>query len=210
MSKSNNSVVDSIVRVVTAILVVLLILGIAGGIIYLINRPQGMYIEYNGTTYDSTSASNGISVSVSSGNTVTFTIGNTDGWGVYTVQDCTVKIIPNVDDSHDFEFVVGDNYKSSLYSSVTDLSAAFCDDYDGNGITVSSDGTFTITMDKSDMSDILATVYSDSITLDGEYLLSSYPYIALSVTSPDGSQNITVPLLVDFARIELDKDGILF
>ncbi len=209
MSKSdNNSVVDSIVRVVTAILVVLLILGIAGGIIYLINRPQGMYIEYDGTTYDSTSASDGVSVPYNS--EITFTICNSSGWGVYSVQDCTVKIIPNVDDSHDFEFTVIGNSKPSLYSSESDLSAAFCDSYDGNGIAVSSDGTFTITTYIIDMSEILNAVYTEGVTMDGEYTLRSYPYVALYIVSPDGSESLTIPLYVDIDGLQVNKVGIVF
>ena len=54
-------------------------------------------------------------------------------------------------------------------------------------------------------------MYGQTITLDGEYLISIYPYIALSVTSPDGGQSLTIPLLfkVGVEGIELDKDGII-
>lgn len=79
MSKYNvNKGINVFAKVLTVIIAVLLIFGILGGVVYLLNRPQGMYIEYDGITYDSTSASNGISVPFKGGNTVTFTIGNTD------------------------------------------------------------------------------------------------------------------------------------
>ena len=150
-------------------------------------------------------------ITVSYGETATFTIGNSDGWGVYSVQDCTVKIVPNVDETHDFEFTGEGDSKPSEYSGESDLTAAFVENYDGNGLPIAEDGTFTLTADKKDVSDILEAVHGKSITLDGEYLTSVYPYIALSVTSPDGGQTLTVPLLfaVGVEGIELDKDGII-
>ncbi len=209
--KTSNGI-NIFVKILTAIIVVLLVLGIIGGVMYLLNRPQGLYIEYDGTTYGNTalgSSTGGITVSY--GETATFTIGNSDGWGVYSVQDCTVKIVPNVDDTHDFEYTVKGNAKPSVYSGEADLTAAFCEDYDGSGLPIAADGTFAITADKIDVADILEAVYGQTITLDGEYLTSVYPYVALSVTSPDGGQTLTVPLLfaVGVEGIELDKDGII-
>ena len=209
--KTSNGI-NIFVKILTAIIVVLLVLGIIGGVMYLLNRPQGLYIEYDGTTYGNTALGSSTSgISVPYNGTATFTIGNSDGWGVYSVQDCMVKIVPNVDDTHDFEFTVKGNAKPSVYSSEADLTAAFCEDYDGNGLQIAADGTFTITVDKIDVADILEAVYGQTITLDGEYLTSIYPYIALSVTSPDGGQTLTVPLLfaVGVEGIELDKDGII-
>lgn len=210
--KTSNGI-NIFVKMLTAIIVVLLVLGIIGGVIYLLNRPQGLYIEYNGTAYGDTalgSSTGGISIPYNSA--ATFTIGNSDGWGVYSVQDCTVKIVPNVDDTHDFEYTVEGNAKPSVYSGEADLTVAFCENYDGNGLPISEDGTFTITADKNDVADILEAVYGQTITLDGEYLISVYPYIALSVTSPDGGQTLTVPLFFAAGTeiIEIDKDGIVF
>lgn len=198
--KTSNGI-NIFVKILTAIIVVLLVLGIIGGVIYLLNRPQGLYIEYDGTTYGNTalgSSTGGITVLY--GETATFTIGNSDGWGVYSVQDCTVKIVPNVDETHDFEFTVEGDSKPSEYSGESDLTAAFVENYDGNGLPIAEDGTFTLTADKKDVADILEAVHGKSITLDGEYLTSVYPYIALSVTSPDGGQTLTVPLLFVVAR----------
>ena len=76
----------------------------------------------------------------------------------------------------------------------------------------SADGIFTITTDKKDIADILAAVYGSPVVYEGEYFVSSYPYIAFNVISPDGSQSLTIPLLYEAAveGIELDKDGIVF
>ena len=209
--KVNNGI-NIFVEMLTAIIVVLLILGIVGGLLYLLNRPQGLYIEYDGTAYGNTllgSSTGGIDVPYNG--TATFKVCNSDGWGVYSVQDCTVKIVPNVDDTHDFEYTVEGNAKPSVYSGEADLTAAFCDDYDGRGLPIAAGGSCTITGGKVSVGGILEVGDGQTITLDGEYLTSVYPYIALSVTSPDGGQTLTVPLLfaVGVEGIELDKDGII-
>ena len=207
-----NNVINIFVKILTAIIVVLLILGIIGGVMYLLNRPQGLYIEYDGTAYGNTllgSSTGGIDVPYNG--TAPFKVCNSDGWGVYSVQDCIVKIVPNVDETHNFEFTVEGDSKPSEYSGESDLTAAFVENYDGNGLPIAEDGTFTLTADKKDVLDILEAVHGKSITLDGEYLTSVYPYIALSVTSPDGGQSLTIPLLfkVGVEGIELDEDGII-
>ena len=209
--KVNNGI-NIFVKLLTAIIVVLLILGIIGGVMYLLNRPQGLYIEYDGTAYGNTllgSSTGGIDVPYNG--TATFKVCNSDGWGVYPVQDCTVKIVPNVDETHDFEFTVEGDRKPSEHSGESDLTAAFVENYDGNGLPIAEDGTFTLTADKKDVSDILEAVHGKSIMLDGEYLTSVYPYIALAVTSPDGGQSLTIPLLfkVGVEGIELDEDSII-
>ena len=74
--------INIFVKILSAIIVILLILGIVGGIVYLLNRPKGLFIEYNGTVYGNTaigSSTGGLSVPYDS--TVTFTIGNLDGLG---------------------------------------------------------------------------------------------------------------------------------
>ena len=177
-------------------------------LIHFLNAPQGLYIEYNGTVYGNTvlgSSTGGISVPYNS--SVTFTIGNSDDWGVYSVQDCIVNIVPNVDNTHDVEFTVGGHYKSSLYSAEADLSTAFCYDYDGKSIPVSSDGTFTITTVKESITELLNAVYPEGVTVDGEYLLSDYPYVAILITSPDESDTLYIPLRYSVGVDTVDIDG---
>ncbi len=179
------------------IVVLLIVFGAVAVLYSLYNSLQeqnGIYVEYEGVTYSSTNSSNGLTIPYCE--TITFTVGSTSDWGVYSVQDCIVQIVPNVNDSRDFDFVVGDSYKSSLYSAVSDLSTAFS--VNGGSITVSATGDFSIFVSKYRMSDILEAVYGETITIDEDYVLSDYPYIALMVTSPDNSSSITIPLLLDF------------
>ena len=200
-------------RILIALVIVLGFFGVIAVVNYLFTDTQGqdgMYIEYAGVTYGSADSADGITISYSE--TVTFTIGNTDGWGNYSVEDCTVQIVPNLDDDHNFEFTVSGNHKSSVYSSVRDVTAAFS--VDGDSIAVSSSGEFSILISSCDMADILGAVYGELEAIDGDYYIYDYPYIAISVTSPDGSDTITIPLIVDIdsivvERLEFDVEGII-
>ena len=77
------------------------------------------------------------------------------------------------------------------------MSAAFTNDYDGKSIKVSSDGTFKLKTSVSSVSDLLKIAYPEkNITVETDEFLSQYPYVALKIVSPDGSQTLTVPLKV--------------
>lgn len=192
-------------RIVSAVLILLLLVGV----IRYFNRPTGFYLTYG----ESNIQSDNSGIFVPFNGTETFIINNTDGFGTYSVTDCCVKIIPNVDDIHDFEFTVDGNEKPSIFSSEKDLTAAFVDNYDGKGLQISSDGSFTISITQKYVSDILQSVYGGkAITVNEKYSVAEYPYIALSVTSPDNKQNITVPLrwYVAVDSIKFDKTQIVF
>lgn len=206
MSKLN-IFLKSLLGIVVSLLIVVVILLL----LFYLNAPQGIYLIYNGKSYGSTSVDSSYGITLSYGETAEFTIKNSDDWGVYSVQDCTVKIVPNVDEAHDFVFTV-EGGNSYLYSSVDDLSAAFCEDYDGGGINISADGTFTISIEYSTVADILSAVYGNSVTMKNSHGLGEYPYIAISVVSPDGSQSLKFPLRWNTGvyGIHLDKDGIVF
>lgn len=208
MSRATRKAANAATKVLTLLLAVLLILGVAGFAVYLLRRPQGLYLTYGDEIIDSRTSG----IYVPEGDTVTFRIDSTEDWGVYTPADCTVKIVPNVSGKRDFEFRVTGEAFPSLFSELTDLTAAFVADYDGSGLPVNDDGTFTFTADKHSLQDILSAVYADStVIVDGEYSLKEFAYIALSVTSPDGKQTLTVPVsyYVAVEDITLDKDGII-
>ena len=54
-----------------------------------------------------------------------FTIASNEGFGSYSVSDCFVKIVPNVDEAHDFDFMLSGEVSPYLYGAESDLSAAF-------------------------------------------------------------------------------------
>ncbi len=198
------------------LLTLAILVAVVFGVLWLINFfsvPQGLSVSYNGIAYGNTvlgSSTGGILLPYEQ--TATFTLNNTDGWGVYSVQDCVVKVVPNVDDAHDFEFTVGDDSRPYVFCGEKDLTAAFCDNYDGNGLPISSDGTFSLIMSGRTVTDVLNAVYTEGVTMDGEYLLSDYPYVALSVTSPDNRELLHIPLRFEvcLGSVDFDKDGIVF
>ena len=193
MSKyKTNGSINRISRIITYIVVVLMLLGIVGVCINLFNRPNGIYLRYGDTVI--TSKTGGITVP--QGEAITLRIENSEDWGSYSVTDCTVTIVPNVDSAHDFDFTVEGDSSPSSFSGEKDFTAAFTDNYDGNGLMISADGDFTIRYSARTVSEMLKTVNGKEITIENDYYLSSYPYVAIQVVSPDGKQTLTVPLLL--------------
>lgn len=80
---------------------------------------------------------------------------------------------------------------------------------------VASDGTFAVTVQCLTMPEILNAVYpGKTVTVEKEIGgadFGQYPYFALSVTSPDGSETLRIPFRYHIAvlRIELDKEVIV-
>lgn len=193
MSKyKTNGSINRISRIITYIVVVLLLLGIVGVCINLFNRPNGIYLRYGDTVI--TSKTGGITVP--QGEAITLRIENSEDWGAYSVTDCTVTIVSNVDSAHDFDFTVEGDSSPSSFSGEKDFTAAFTDNYDGNGLMISADGDFTIRYSARTVSEMLKTVNGKEITIENDYYLSAYPYVAIQVVSPDGKQTLTVPLLL--------------
>lgn len=204
-------------KVLTYILVALLVLGVAGGAAYLIVKattPSGVYVEYEGDYYED---GDGISVEwTGSEYTAEFTINNSDDWGIYSVDDCVVKVVPNVSTDKNFTFTTGGvTYK---YGNVKDLTAAFVEDssnYGGSGVTVDEDGKFTLYFDSAYLSENMETamymalyrVYSSDVTLSDSYDISTYPFFAIKITTPDGGDEITMPFTVNGAASASSSDS---
>lgn len=209
MSKyKTNGSINRISRAITYIVVVLLLLGIVGVCVNLITRPNGIYLRFGDTVV--TDKTGGITVPYDE--TITLKIENSEDWGAYSVTDCTVKIVPNVDDSHDFDFTVDGNTKPSAFSVEKDLTAAFTDNYNGKGLTISADGDFTIKYSARTVSEMLKKVKCKEVTLENDYVLSAYPYVAIQVVSPDGKQTLTVPVLLYIAvdGVTLNPNEVIF
>lgn len=209
MSKyKTNGSINRISRAITYIVVVLLLLGIVGVCFNLITRPNGIYLRYGDTVV--TDKTGGITVLYDE--TITLKIENSEDWGAYSVTDCTVTIVPNVDDSHDFDFTVDGNIKPSAFSVEKDLTAAFVENYDGKGLNISVDGEFAFKYSRKTIAEILSAVYGGkTITVDN-YELSKYPYIAIKIVSPDGKQTLTVPVLLYIAvdGVTLNPNEVIF
>ena len=208
-SYKTNNFIKRASRAISYLLVVLLLLGIVGACAYLLTKPNGIYLRYDGKIV--TDKTSGIVIPYKA--TATFKIENSEDWGAYSVTDCTVKIVPSADESHDFDFTVGDDSRPAAYTKEKDLTGAFLENYNGKGITVSENGEFTILCSYKSVSEILQAVYGEKeIHAEADGNLLEYPYIAIKVTSPDGKQTLTVPLLLYgfVTGIELNPSEVIF
>lgn len=208
-SYKTNNFIKRTSRVISYLLVVLLLLGIVGACAYLLTKPNGIYLRYDGKIV--TDKTSGIVIPYKA--TATFKIENSEDWGAYSVIDCTVKIVPNADESHDFDFTVGDDSRPAAFTKEKDLTGAFVENYNGKGIPVSENGEFTILCSYKSVSEILQAVYGEKeIHAEADGNLLEYPYIAIKVTSPDGKQTLTVPLLLYgvVTGIELNPSEVIF
>ena len=208
-SYKTNNYIKRTSRVISYLLVVLLLLGIVGAGAYFLMKPNGIYLRYDGKIV--TDKTSGIVIPYKA--TATFKIENSEDWGAYSVTDCTVKIVPNADKSHDFDFTVGDDSRPAAFTKEKDLTGAFVENYNGKGITVSENGEFTILCSYKSVSEILQAVYGEKeIHAEADGNLLEYPYIAIKVTSPDGKQTLTVPLLLYgvVTGIELNPSEVIF
>lgn len=211
MNSKQNSFLKTFSKLVAYILIVLLLLGIVRFGFELLNRPDGMYLLYKDKTV--TASSGGVIVPYC--RDVEFTIKHSDGFGVYSVTDCTVMIVPNVDEFHDFDFNVEDETHPYSFSEEKDLSAAFVENYNGKGIAVSEDGDFKIRVRLLSMQNILSAIYPDkTVTLDGieDFDTSIFPYFAIKIVSPDGSQTLKIPVLIKVLvqSIEVSPGEVIF
>lgn len=208
-SYKTNNYIKRTSRVISYLLVVLLLLGIVGAGAYFLTKPNGIYLRYDGKIV--TDKTSGIVIPYKA--TATFKIENSEDWGAYSVTDCMVKIVPNADESHDFDFTVGDDSRPAAFTKEKDLTGAFVENYNGKGITVSENGEFTILCSYKSVSEILQAVYGEKeIHAEADGNLLEYPYIAIKVTPPDGKQTLTVPLLLYgvVTEIELNPSEVIF
>ena len=83
----------------------MLILGIVGVCAYFLVRPKGIYLRYGDKIV--TEKTGGIVIPQAE--EITLTIKNDNGFGSYSVTDCVVTIIPNVDKAHAFSVTVEGN-----------------------------------------------------------------------------------------------------
>lgn len=204
--------VNTVAKVIAYIVVILLIIGLAGVVLYLFTRPQGMYVRYGETTI----ADSGKSIVLFEGEDVAnFVVEHNGGWDEYSVQDCTVTVIPYASESQNFVFNVAGESFSRFFNDEENLTAAFVDS--GNEITLGEDGTFELSFKCKDMVAVLETVYGkDNVSLTGYPDISAYPYFALQIVSPDGKEKLIVPFRCFYTipssvvdSIELDQTGVI-
>lgn len=212
MSKAGGGM-NTVTKIIVWVFVVLLLLGAAGALYYLFSRPvlpQGMYIRYGDTVI----ADSGESIELfgDGGDVATFVIEKSDGWGAYSVVDCTVTVIPYAGENQDFEFSVADEEMPCSFNNETDFTSAFAGE--NGSVFVNSDGTFELRFRCKDMLSILETIYGQGrVILSQPVDISAYPYFALRIVSASGDEVLVIPFRcaysvpsVDISGISLDKD----
>lgn len=212
MSKAGGGM-NTVTKIIVWVLVVLLLLGAAGALYYLLSRPvspQGMYIRYG----DIVIADSGESIELFSdgGDVATFAIEKSDGWGAYSVVDCTVTVIPYAGENQNFKFSVAGEEMPYSFNSETDFTSAFAGE--NGSVSVNSDGTFELHFRCKDMLSILETIYGQGqVILSQPADISAYPYFALRIVSASGDEVLVIPFRcaysvpsVDISGIFLDKD----
>lgn len=199
MSKSNGGgALNAVGKVITYILVVLLVLGIAGMVAYFALRAQGVtyYVEYNGERY--VANGDGGSLGLVNGETYTFAVKSLTGGEVN--YDVTVQS----NYSNNFDFVIDGEYKQ-FYSTTdenNDYSAVF-------GLQKKADG-FSITIpDHFTVEQAVETQYGGDIELQNGYEIDTdLCYFVITVTSDES----TVSLWFTFSdlTVTLDPPQIVF
>ena len=206
MSKAGGGM-NTVTKIIVWVLVVLLLLGAAGALYYLLSRPatpQGMYIRYGDTVI----ADSGESIELfgDGGDVATFVIEKPDGWGAYSVEYCTVTVIPYVGENQNFEFFVAGEEMSYSFNNETDFTVAFAGE--NGSVSVNSDGTFELHFTHKNMTAILETIYGEGqVVLSQSADISAYPYFALRVVSASGDEVLVIPFRCGYTQSSAACNG---
>ena len=201
MSKSNgDGLLNATGKIITYVLVVLLVLGIAGMVAYFALRAQGVtyYVEYSGERY--VANGDGGSLGLVNGETHEFSVKSLTGGEVK--YDVTVQS----NYSNNFDFVIDGEYKQ-FYSTTdenNDYAAVF-------GLQKKADG-FSLTLpDHFTVEQAVETQYGGDIELqDGYEIDPDLCYFVITVTSDESSVSLWFTFGGHVDGITLDPPQIVF
>ena len=172
MSK-NDGILGAAGKVITYILVVLLVLGIAGMVAYFVLRSQGVtfYVEYDGERY--LANGDGGSLGLVNGETHTFSVKSLTGGEV----NFDVNVVSN--SSNNFSFTC--NGKVFQFVSTEETSNDYSEEF---GLEKSADG-FSLTLpDHFTVEQAIEIKYGGDVSFEKE-LESDKAYFVISVTSDE-------------------------
>lgn len=197
MSKSNGGgALNAIGKVITYILVVLLVLGIAGMVAYFALRGQGVtyYVEYSGERY--VANGDGGSLGLINGETHTFAVKSLTGGEVN--YDVTVQS----NYSNNFDFVIDGEYYR-FYSETAENN-----DYtDVFNVVKTLDG-FALTLPEGfTVEQAIETKFGGDVEIQKE-LQSDLSYFVIMVTS--GESSVSLWFTFGDLFITLDQTEIVF
>lgn len=197
MSKASRAG-NAVGKVLTYILFVLLVLGVAGMIAYFTLRSQGVtyYVEFDGKRYFGNT--DGGSLALADGTTHEFTVKSLSGGEV----NFDVKVQSN--SANNFAFTVDGVYKQ-FYSTTAennDYSEIFGLQKDKGGFSLAvSDG---LTVEQA-----VETKYGGDVLFEKE-LENNKAYFVISVTAEESAVNLWFVFDVDVEGITLNPPSITF
>ena len=197
MSKASRAG-NAVGKVLTYILVVLLVLGVAGMIAYFTLRSQGVtyYVEFDGKRYFGNT--DGGSLSLPTDATYAFSVKSLTGNEV----NFDVKVVSNV--SNNFDFTVDGVYKQ-FYSTTAennDYSEIFGLQKDKGGFTLTVPDGFSV-------KEAVEIKYGGNVEFGAE-LENDKAYFVISVTAEESAVNLWFAFDVDVEGITLNPPSITF
>ena len=198
MSKTTKSG-NAVTRIVTYILVVLLVLGVAGVIVYLLAKDEGVTfsVEYGGERYFSgvTEAN----LTLYTGETHDFSVKSLTGGNI----DFSVSVSSNGENN--FAFIYNGEFEDFYVKDDTennDYSAAF-------GLQKSESG-FSLTLPKDlTVEQVIEAKYGGDIQLQ-ESLQNGVPYFVITVSDGENSLNMYFSFGAEVEGITLNPPQIVF
>lgn len=197
MSKASRAG-NAVGKVLTYILFVLLVLGVAGMIAYFTLRSQGVtyYVEFDGKRYFGNT--DGGSLALADGTTHEFTVKSLSGGEV----NFDVKVQSN--SASNFAFTVDGVYKQ-FYSTTAennDYSEIFGLQKDKGGFSLAVSDGFTVEQ-------AVETKYGGDVLFEKE-LENNKAYFVISVTAEESAVNLWFVFDVDVEGITLNPPSITF
>ncbi len=196
---TGGKVANVVTKTITALMIIILILGIAGLIAFFVMRilENTFYVEYNGQRYISGTYDE--SLELFNGQTYTFSVKSLTGGDV----DYSVKVISN--GSYNFYFVIGDELYV-FYSGdddMDDYSAVFCLETEADGFSITIPQGMTV--EKA-----LELKYGEEVVLLDD-ISSESCYFVLSVVSSDGREvDLPFSFRTAISGIAIDPPQIVF
>ena len=199
MSKSNGAL-GTVGKVITYLLVVLLVLGIAGMVAYFALRAQGVtfYVEYNGERY----------VANGDGGSLSLRVGEPHNFAVKSLTGGEVNFDVTVQSnySNNFDFVIDGEYKQ-FYSTTdenNDYSTVFGLQKKTDGFSLTFPNLFTVEQ-------AVEMQYGGDIELQNGYEIDTdLCYFVIVVTSDESAVSLWFTFDVDVEGVALDPPQIVF
>ena len=199
MSKSNGGgALNAIGKVITYILVVLLVLGIAGMVAFFALRGQGVtyYVEYGGERY--VANGDGGSLTLETGATHTFTVKSLTG------EEVNYDVTVQSNRANNFDFVVNEEYYQFFGQDdeSNDYSEVFSLQKNADGFSLTLPHPFTVEQ-------AIESKFGGDIELQNDYEIDAdLCYFVITVTS--GESAVSLRFSFSGLTVTLDTTHIIF